>query len=222
MSVHIPYDQVVQPYHIVVGGLVSKYVVHGGEILDVGCGVGHFLSIVKSHRGDLKLIAADIDQECLAITDQRVGLHGKLHINDVEDLFIDNKLYDCIVMSHSLEHMYAPVRVIKEMTKKIRPGGFLILAVPNPVRLPVIFSNIRRRRNVNLGHVVAWDRSHWMNFLEVILQLDVMEYAEDIFQLPFMLGSKFQFLRSLEWYLVKIFPWFSMSNIAVVRVPLIT
>jgi hypothetical protein len=55
------------------------------------------------------------------------------------------------------------------------------------------------------------------HFLEVILQLRVEECAEDYFQLPFQLSMKWPFLRPLELFLVRFFPWFSMSNIAVIR-----
>lgn len=214
-SVHIPYDQKIQPYHQVIAELVCRYTADNASILDIGCGVGHTLSEIRKKRPDLAITAADIDGKCLDITDDRVTLEDKMHINEIDDLFVMSLNFDLIIMSHSLEHMPNPVRTVKEVIKMVKPGGFLILAVPNPVRIPVILYNLRRLHYVNRGHVVAWDRSHWMNFLENILGLDVTCYSEDYVPLPF--SNRFSFLRPLERSLIKIIPWFSYSNIAVIR-----
>ncbi|MCL4219586.1 MAG: hypothetical protein KJ052_21610, partial [Candidatus Hydrogenedentes bacterium] len=61
------------------------------------------------------------------------------------------------------------------------------------------------------------DRSHWMNFIEVVLGLKVIEYAADYFQFPGSFSEKLRIVRKVELALVKLFPWFSMSNIVAVR-----
>ncbi len=216
-SVHIRYDQKPQPYHAVVADLVRKHCPQGAVALDIGVGVGHCLALIQAKRPDIKLVGADIDENCLAITGSRVNLSEKRLIKDVEELFDGVPKYDCVVMSHSLEHMLEPARVVREIMKTIRPGGVLILAVPNPVRPNIMATNLLRKKNVNQGHVYAWDRSHWMNFIEVILGLKVIQYAEDYFQLPFRLSERLPFLRPLELLLVRFFPWFSMSNIVAIR-----
>lgn len=216
-SVHIPYDQKPQPYHAVVADLVRKHCPQGAVALDIGVGVGHCLALIQAKRPDIKLVGADIDKNCLAITGSRVNLSEKRLIKDVEELFDGVPKYDCVIMSHSLEHMLEPARVVREIMKTIRPGGVLILAVPNPVRPNIMATNLLRKKNVNLGHVYAWDRSHWMNFIEVILGLKVIQYAEDYFQLPFRLSDRLPLLRPLELFLVRFFPWFSMSNIVAIR-----
>lgn len=216
-SVHIPYDQKPQPYHEVVADLVRRHCPQGAVALDIGVGVGHCLALIQAKRPDIKLVGADIDENCLAITGSRVNLSEKRLIKDVEELFDGVPRYDCVIMSHSLEHMLEPARVVREIMKTIRPGGVLILAVPNPVRPNIMATNLLRKKNVNLGHVYAWDRSHWMNFIEVILGLKVIQYAEDYFQLPFRLSERLPLLRPLELFLVRFFPWFSMSNIVAIR-----
>lgn len=217
MSVHIPYNQTPRPYHLVVAGLVGKHAVREGTVLDIGCGVGHCMAAVRAARPDLRLFAADIDTECLRITHERARLDGQIVVGDVADLFGRTESYDVIVMSHSLEHMFSPVYTVREVLRMLKPSGVLVLAVPNPVRPSVILSNLRRKKAVNLGHVVAWDRSHWMNFIEVILGLRALEYAEDYFQIPFNLGDRWRWVRWIEFRLVRLLPWFSMSNIVVVQ-----
>ena len=214
-SVHIHYDQELQPYHEVVADLVCSYIKQEGTVLDIGCGVGHTLWKIREKRPDLLLWAADIDEHCLQITEERVGLQRRLHLHAIEDLYHMQMAVDAVIMSHSLEHMRRPVDTVREIMKFLITDGVLVLAVPNPVRLQVVLSSICKQHYVNRGHVCAWDRSHWMNFLENILGLQVICYAEDYFPLP--LRERLPFIRRFEKSLVRIFPWLSFSNIAVVK-----
>ena len=126
--------------------------------------------------------------------------------------------YDTCVMAHSLEHMLSPAAAVREVLAHLKARGHLILAVPNPVRPTVFFGNVRRRHYVNPGHVYAWDRSHWINFLERILGLEVLEYASDEVKIfSWRLLHVAPFLKHLEIALSRWVPWWSFSNIAVVR-----
>lgn len=107
------------------------------------------------------------------------------------------------------------MKAIEDVLSLMVPGGHLILAVPNPVT-PLGFVNaVLRRRKSNHGHTVCWDRSHWQNFLERIMGLEVVEYASDSVKLvPQRLG---RFAESLECSLAAVFPGLAVSHIAVVK-----
>lgn len=214
-NIHIPYNLKLQPYHKVIADLVYKYCNNKPSIIDVGCGLGHTLKEIIEKIPEAILTAADIDKNCLEITGSRVQVQRKIHIHTIEDIYPLCSTFDVVIMSHSLEHMYNPVGTLNNMIKILKPDGILVLAVPNPVTLQVILFNIIKKNYVNKGHVVSWDRSHFMNFLENILSLNVLCYKEDYFRLPF--SHKLLFLRPIELLLVKIFPWFSFSNIAVIK-----
>ena len=82
----------------------------------------------------------------------------------------------------------------------------------------MFWAALRRRDYVNRGHVVAWDRAHWQNFLERILALDVACYGSDSVPLfPERLKRLLPFLEHAEVALARPFPWLSFSNLAVVR-----
>ncbi len=217
-NVHISYDQSLTPCHIRIGELVEKYASETDSVLDIGCGVGHILSEIKKKNPDLKLFAADIDDNTLAITKERVDIDGAYKIDTVENLFEMNITFDMIIMSHVLEHTRRPVDVVEGLLQMVKPNGIIILAVPNPVRLAVFVGNIFKIHYVNRGHVCTWDRSHWINFLENIAGLNVIYYTQDYFPLP--LRAKLKILiEPLENLLARVFPWLSFSNIAVIRVP---
>jgi len=112
-SIHVRYDRGIQPHHRTIARLVSIYSHSDGSLLDIGCGVGHTLSEIRKIRHSMRLTAADIDEQCLQITQQRVGLQASILITQVEDLFEMQLTFETIVMSHSLEHMHRPVDTVR-------------------------------------------------------------------------------------------------------------
>ena len=111
--------------------------------------------------------------------------------------------------------MIHPIEIIGGLIRKINPGGILVLAVPNPVRLGVFVAALRKRHYVNRGHVFAWDRSHWINFLENILGLNVICYSSDFIELPFL--KRWNLFLRLGEAMVRYTTWLSFSNIAVIK-----
>lgn len=216
--VHIHYDQPFRRYHATIARLIDKHTAYGGSMLDVGSGVGHMLSATADLRPDLVLTGVDVDPECLATTRQRVpGVDTALC--DIDQAPPLGRTYDTVVLSHVLEHTFAPADVVRNLLDRVvAPRGALILAVPNPSRPDVALSNLWQRHYVNTGHVYAWDPSHWRVFLEVALGLEVAEYASDFVKvLPGRVIERSRRLGRLEVRLAQVFPWCAFSNIAVVR-----
>jgi 2-polyprenyl-3-methyl-5-hydroxy-6-metoxy-1,4-benzoquinol methylase len=205
------------PYHQVISKLAIKYSKDGEQILDIGCGRGQLASLI-SKSGKRKISIADAYEQCLEETKNVANIHQTFLIGEQEfniDKKIKKDLYDVCIMSHILEHLPHPIEAIRKTLDLTKDNGVLILAVPNPVRPNILVSNVLKRHYVNRGHIYAWDMSHWKNFLENINGLDVIEYAHDFVQIP---GCyKFPFLQNIGKSLSHIVPWWSFSNIAVVR-----
>jgi len=218
-SIHIPYDLPMRPYHKLMARLVNQYSPRDGRILDVGCGVGNMLELVRRDSEAFELVGADIDQHCLDLATARVRIDRTIRIGDVLDLVdptLDAGKFDVIVLSHVLEHVYRPYDTVRALMSLLRPGGNLILAVPNPVRLDVMAYNlIRRFDKVNKGHVQTWDRATWRNFLENILELNVIAYPIDFIRIPVV--DKLQCLHPILHAGAVVFPGFARSCMAIVK-----
>jgi len=217
-SVHIPYDMKLRPYHKVVAEKAIKLLPQNGTVIEIGCGVGITLEIIQKHRPDVHIVATDIDANCLNITASRVPNAKQVTI--IEDRpFTDlGSGFDMVIASHVVEHLKNPYDSVKQFMEMLKPGGHLIIAVPNPVRPNIFFGNILKTDYVNRGHVYAWDRSHWINFLERILKLNVVEYPVDFIPLfPFSKFTGQAWARNLQMAFAKAVPWWSFSNMAVIR-----
>jgi SAM-dependent methyltransferase len=98
-------------------------------VLDVGCGSGmDFLSLVK--RG-ITVVGVDIDR--MAIEKARPRL-SEVRFMDVErDEWPAewHARFDVVAFCDSLEHMGDPWRVLRSVRPLIRPGGRVVVSLPN-------------------------------------------------------------------------------------------
>ena len=111
--------------------------VDGASVVDVGCGRGEFLRHLKSLG--CKALGIEPDETAYAIL-KRKGLdvfHGTL-----EDAHLPYGSVAHISMRHVIEHLPDPVNTINECYRVLRPGGRLVLRLPNGASLNhVIFKN---------------------------------------------------------------------------------
>jgi len=218
-NIHVPYDQATRIYHYKVAELVNKYTEKHGTVLDVGAGAGNMLATLNQNRADIQLFAADAYQGALDVVSKKVPIsHSWLLPEGQLDLSNIPQSFDTIIMSHVLEHVWNPVDAVHQAMNLLNDGGRLVLAVPNPVT-PVNMMRhiIRRYSSVNKGHCFLWDRGHWINFLEQIVQADVLEYANDEVFLFKRKTDSTSFLKKIEISLATIFPALSFSHLAVIQ-----
>ena len=96
------------------------------QLLDVGCGNPSFLDLVSKN---LNIACTGIDFSDLGWRVKKYD-HLTLLKVSVED-FQATELYDVITMWHYLEHDYHPHATIEKLYKCLKPGGKLIIEVPD-------------------------------------------------------------------------------------------
>ncbi|GIU82978.1 MAG: class I SAM-dependent methyltransferase [Acidobacteria bacterium] len=108
-------------------GLTFPDCVSGGKLLEIGCGRGWFLKIMKNWGW--KAIGVETNPASARFGREKFGveiLEGQLE----EQNFPDNS-FDFIVMRHVFEHVSDPVKILEECKRILKPGGALALAMPN-------------------------------------------------------------------------------------------
>ena len=121
-----------------------------GDLLDVGCGRGEFLQAAAEagHR----VVGIDHDPKMLA----HVG-GPTVHQGDALDFLQSTPdTYDAITAFHVIEHLAVQEAeaMIRLAADRLRPGGRLVVATPNPGSLPTIAHEFWR----DPTHVRPYDR----------------------------------------------------------------
>ena len=105
---------------------VKKYLAPGDRILDVGCGVGFF--ITEALKQGFKAEGLEPSEMLCDIARKDFGL-------DIHNILIEDFKPTCkfraIILWDVLEHVYDPVRVLQRCCDLTEDEGFLFISVPN-------------------------------------------------------------------------------------------
>lgn len=129
---------------------------HGKRVLDLGCGLGYYLkqfsadsvgvevsvpSLAACRRQQLRVVGADLNQP----------------------LPFASEIFDGIFCSHVLEHVDAPILLLRECRRLLRPGGTLVVGVPTEGSISRLVDHYFR---AHPGHLYSFS----LDNLKVLLQ----------------------------------------------------
>jgi len=108
--------------------ILEKYLnnVHDNEILDIGCGTGENIRLLKDYG---HVVGMDSSREAIEICREN-GLNDVFHSSNINEIGLHNKCFDIITAFDVLEHLDDDVEFLKEIKQYLMPGGRLILSVP--------------------------------------------------------------------------------------------
>ena len=102
-----------------------------GHILEVGPGVGHFLSLASRRGYSCEAVE---HSEVLART--IVTRHSiPVHIGDFEQVPLPEQRFDGYLSFHVIEHVPDPVQHLRAALRAVRGGGYALIATPNSTGL---------------------------------------------------------------------------------------
>jgi SAM-dependent methyltransferase len=130
--------------------IVERAAGRRGRILDVGCATGNFLDAMR--RAGWRAEGVEPSPQAAAYARERLGLDvitGRL-----EEAGLPAAAYDAITLWDVLEHVHEPRATLAEAARLLRPGGALVLGLPNPDSLEARL----------LGpHWIGWDLPRHLN-----------------------------------------------------------
>lgn len=109
---------------------IKNYFGQEARILDVGCGNGSLLSLIKScgHK-NWQLYGVDISPKAIEILEKKhiTGIQGRFE--DIE--WNEREMPNVIIMNQIIEHLEDPVASVQKSYDLLEDGGILIIETPS-------------------------------------------------------------------------------------------
>jgi 2-polyprenyl-3-methyl-5-hydroxy-6-metoxy-1,4-benzoquinol methylase len=99
---------------------------HGGRLLDVGCGNGSFINTMRYMGWSVQGVEPDPNAAKIA---RRSNLN--VHPGDLSSAQFEPASFDAITLNHVIEHVHEPVSLFRECRRILRAGALLWVATPN-------------------------------------------------------------------------------------------
>lgn len=99
------------------------------SVLDIGSGRGFMLYYLKKYFGYEKAVGTQISRPAVEFSRRKLGL--EIYDQDLLDLPVEDEKYDVVTIWHVLEHVRKPEQYIQRIFHVLKPGGNLIVEVPN-------------------------------------------------------------------------------------------
>jgi len=107
--------------------LLWPYLAPPRRVLEIGCATGELLLIIRA-AGNPFVSGIEPDPAAAQIA-LRHGLD--VQVGTLETLPLPSAAYDTVLLQHVLEHLPEPGRALARVAALLRPGGSLVLWLPN-------------------------------------------------------------------------------------------
>jgi len=103
----------------------------GGKILDIGCADGTLTKIILDYSKANLVIGIDILPSSISFAKKRFTGNKKLKfmVADAENLSFEKEEFDAIFCFDSIEHFLKPEKVLREIRRVLKKGGYLLILV---------------------------------------------------------------------------------------------
>ena len=97
------------------------------QLLDVGCGSGTLIGILK-HRG-FRVLGVDFSAEAASVAESENGV--QVLVGSIQQAGFEEGIFDVVTLFHVMEHVTNPRELLSEVRRILKPNGCLVLQVPN-------------------------------------------------------------------------------------------
>jgi 2-polyprenyl-3-methyl-5-hydroxy-6-metoxy-1,4-benzoquinol methylase len=107
--------------------MINNLANHKGNLLDIGCGTGNFVSAGK--QDGWKVFGTEPDPNARNIASAKAG---KIIYESIQARELTDEKFDIITMWHVLEHVHRLNETLNWLNEHLNDKGTILIAVPNP------------------------------------------------------------------------------------------
>ncbi|MEM1554495.1 MAG: class I SAM-dependent methyltransferase [Thermoproteota archaeon] len=111
------------------------------KVIDLGCGNGNFTLKVKEKIGCKSISGLDIHKPALEEAKKKSIKVIEWDLNNFPYPFKDEE-FDIVVSNQVIEHLFFPIRFLKEVYRILKPHGYAVISTENLASWDNIFSLI--------------------------------------------------------------------------------
>lgn len=123
-------------HHSILNKVITCGLKKDDNVLEIGCGIGTFTSLIAKYLENGHLTSIDISPESIIIAKNKLSKFNNIQLiaDDVTTYNFGNLLFDVIVLPDVLEHI--PINLhfnlFEKISKILKPMGFVFIHIPNP------------------------------------------------------------------------------------------
>ena len=181
----------------------------GGTVLEVGTGLGAFAHRLAERY---RVIGMDLDAAVVARAFRSspvMGIAGSAY-----DLPLPDASLDAVVVFDVLEHLAETDRALAELRRVVRPGGYVLMSVPNPQGLGARRKGSESFIHRDPTHCSVLPMDEWRRRFAASGIEEAWSGTDGLWDPPYVswLPRRLQWLlfvgsAQLAWLLVPAFPW---------------
>ncbi len=117
---------------------------HGLRVLDLGCGGGHNGELLKQ-AGARAVVGVELDAGAAAEARTRLDAVVECDLADLAPAQLGDEPFDAVLASDVLEHLVEPEAVLENALTRLRPGGAVVVSLPNVSNVYVFAALLAKR-----------------------------------------------------------------------------
>lgn len=147
----------------------------GSSILDLGTAFGVLPYLISKTYGADNLIGADVEADYITLAKELFP--SVRYVNLGLESLLGKEKFDVVYCTQTLEHMAYPVKSVRELMTLVKPGGHLVLAVPDGRADTYSSNGLRPNSQSYIGHVNFWSIESWKSFIQESIDFRVCHIA---------------------------------------------
>jgi 2-polyprenyl-3-methyl-5-hydroxy-6-metoxy-1,4-benzoquinol methylase len=129
----------------------------GLRVLDLGCGGGHNGALLKQ-AGAREVVGVELDARAAHEARKRLDMVIQGDLAEFDPARLGDEPFDAVLASDVVEHLVDPEAVLAGILTRLRPGGAVVISLPNVANV-YVFANLLAKRWPRRSSGI-FDRTH--------------------------------------------------------------